>query len=67
ALAGYHAFHLLLTLFIGIGVWNRARMGRYATDGWQVRLVGYWWAWVAVAAILTAATTSLAAIPHVVP
>ncbi|MGZ4637162.1 cytochrome c oxidase subunit 3 [Oryzihumus sp.] len=67
ALAGYHAFHLLLTLFIGIGIWNRARMGRYATDGWQVRLVGYWWAWVAVAAILTAATTSLAAIPHVVP
>ena len=40
ALSGYHAFHLLLTLFIGIGVWNRARLGRYAGDHWQVRMVG---------------------------
>lgn len=67
ALAGYHAFHLVLTLFIGVAIWNRARIGRYATDHWQVRLVGYWWAWVTVAAIITAATTSLTTIPHVVP
>ena len=67
ALAGYHAFHLVLTLFVGVAIWNRARIGRYATDHWQVRLVGYWWAWVAAAAIITAATTSLTTIPHAVP
>ena len=67
ALAGYHAFHLVLTLFIGVAIWNRARIGRYATNYWQVRLVGYWWVWVTAAAIITAATTSLATIPHAVP
>lgn len=61
ALSGYHAFHLLLTLFIGVGVWNRARLGKFVTDRWHVRLVGYWWTWVAVSAIITAATTSLTA------
>ncbi|MEO7059381.1 MAG: cytochrome c oxidase subunit 3 [Lapillicoccus sp.] len=61
ALSGYHVFHLLLTLFIGIGVWNRARLGKFVTDRWHVRLVGYWWTWVAVSAVITAATTSLTA------
>ena len=64
ALSGYHAVHLALTLFIGIGVWNRARLGRFATDHWHVRLVGYWWTWVAASAVLTAATTSLTTIAH---
>jgi heme/copper-type cytochrome/quinol oxidase subunit 3 len=59
ALAGYHAFHVTLTLFIGIGLWNRARLGLFANNNWQVRIVGYWWAWVAISAVLTAATTSL--------
>lgn len=64
ALSGYHALHLVLTLFIGIGVWNRCRLGRFAADHWHVRLVGYWWAWVAISAVLTAATTSLTTIAH---
>lgn len=61
ALCGYHAFHLLLTIFIGTGIWNRARLGKLATDVWHVRLVGYWWTWVAVSAVITAATTSFTA------
>jgi heme/copper-type cytochrome/quinol oxidase subunit 3 len=67
ALAGYHAFHVLLTMFIGLGVWNRARLGKYASNHWQVRIVGYWWAWVAVSAVITAATMSFTTSPHVVP
>ena len=67
ALSGYHIVHLALTLFIGLGVWNRARLGLFAHNDWHVRLVGYWWTWVAIAAILTAATTSLTTSPHVVP
>src|SRR5450755_2732226 len=30
ALSGYHVVHLVLTLFIGLGVWNRARLGLFA-------------------------------------
>ncbi len=67
ALSGYHAFHLLMTLFIGLGVWNRARLGLFTANHWQVRLVGYWWTWVAISAVITAATTSLTATPPVVP
>jgi heme/copper-type cytochrome/quinol oxidase subunit 3 len=65
ALAGYHVFHLALTLFIGIGLWNRARLGRFADNHWHVRLVGYWWTWVAISAVITAAVTSLTASGHV--
>ncbi len=60
-LAGDNLFHLLLTLFIGIGVWNRARLGKFATNRWHVRLVGYWWTWVVVSAVITATTTSFTA------
>jgi heme/copper-type cytochrome/quinol oxidase subunit 3 len=64
ALAGYHVVHLLLTLFMGIAIVNRARLGRFAVDAWQVRLVGYWWTWVAVAAVIIAATTSFTTVAH---
>jgi heme/copper-type cytochrome/quinol oxidase subunit 3 len=66
ALAGYHVFHLVLTLFIGVGLWNRARLGRFADNHWHVRLVGYWWTWVAISAVITAAVTSLTTSAHVV-
>lgn len=59
ALAGYHVVHLLLSLFLGIGIMNRARVGRFAQTAWHVRLVGYWWSWLVLAAVLIAATTSL--------
>jgi heme/copper-type cytochrome/quinol oxidase subunit 3 len=66
-LAGASLFHLLITLFVGVGLWNRARQGKYTVaSSWQVRIVGLWWSWIAVAAIAGALTTSFIASPHVV-
>lgn len=65
-LAGANLFHLLLTLFLGLAMWNRARVGKYsATENWQVGIVSLWWAWVALAAVLSALTTSFIASPPV--
>ncbi len=59
ALSGYHVVHLLLTLFLGLGIWNRARRGVFTEHShWHVKLIGYWWMWVTAAALLTAFTTS---------
>jgi heme/copper-type cytochrome/quinol oxidase subunit 3 len=67
ALAGASLFHLLITLFIGVGLWNRARQGKYTVaSNWQVRVVGLWWSWIAIAAIASALTTSFIASPHIV-
>lgn len=64
-LAGANLFHIFLTLFLGIGLLNRARLGRYAADNdWQVRLVGIWWSWIAMASIIGAFTTSFVASPN---
>ncbi len=62
-------FHLLLTLFLGIGLWNRNRLGRYARgNDWQVRLIGAWWTWIAIAAVVTAFVTSFVSSPnHILP
>src|SRR5450631_3138744 len=63
-LAGANLFHLVLTLFLGLAIWNRARVGLYsATQNWQVGIVSIWWAWVAIAAVLSAFTTSYIASP----
>jgi heme/copper-type cytochrome/quinol oxidase subunit 3 len=65
-LAGANLFHLLLTLFLGLAMWNRARVGKYsATENWQVGIVSLWWAWVALAAVLSALTTSFITSPTV--
>lgn len=64
-LAGSNLFHLLLTLFIGFGLWNRSRLGKYtATDSWQVRVVGMWWSWIALSTLVGALTASFIASPH---
>lgn len=64
-LAAANLFHLALTLFIGFGIWNRGRLRKYtSTNNWQVRLVGYWWTWIAVASVLSAFTTSFVTSPH---
>lgn len=61
-LAGANLAHLLLTAFLGVAMWNRGRLGIYSAESnWQVRLVGFWWTWVAVAALLSAFTTSFIA------
>jgi len=65
-LAGANLFHLLLTLFLAVAMWNRGRLGRYsATESWQVGIVSMWWSWVALAAVLSALTTSFIASPAV--
>jgi len=57
-LIGYHLVHLLLLAFLGFGLLNRARAGvDRSRAAVQVRLVRYFWDWVAVAAVLTAITT----------
>jgi heme/copper-type cytochrome/quinol oxidase subunit 3 len=64
-LAGANLFHLLLTLFIGLGLWNRSRLGLFSpTNDWQVRMVGIWWTWVALAAVISAVPPSFIAAPH---
>jgi heme/copper-type cytochrome/quinol oxidase subunit 3 len=63
-LGGANLFHLLLTLFIGVGMWNRSRLGLYSpTNAWQVRVVGIWWTWIAIAAVISAVPTSFIAAP----
>jgi cytochrome c oxidase subunit I+III len=58
--------HLVLTLFLGLGMWNRGRLHIYSSSSnWQVRLVGLWWTWVAVAAVMGAFTTSFITSPNV--
>ena len=65
-LAGANMLHLLLTAFLGLAMWNRGRLHIYsAASNWQVRLVGTWWTWIAVAAALAALTTSFIASPNV--
>jgi heme/copper-type cytochrome/quinol oxidase subunit 3 len=62
--AGAGLFHLLLTLFLGIGILNRGRKGLLTAYGqWQARIIGIWWGWVMVAAVLVAFTSSFIASP----
>lgn len=63
-LAGANLFHLVLTLFLALAMWNRARLRKYsATDNWQVGIVSLWWVWVSIAALFSALTTSFIASP----
>lgn len=60
-IASGNVFHLLITLFLGIGVVNRVRhkVTRGRRD-WHVRIVGMWWTWVCVASLIGALTISVA-------
>jgi heme/copper-type cytochrome/quinol oxidase subunit 3 len=60
-IAGGNVFHLLITLFTGLGAANRAR--RQLTDGpqiWSLRIIGVWWGWVCLASATGALTISVA-------
>jgi heme/copper-type cytochrome/quinol oxidase subunit 3 len=60
-IAAGNVFHLLLTLFVGIGAVNRSRRGlTHGPQGWQLRIVGMWWLWVCVAAAIGALTVTVA-------
>jgi heme/copper-type cytochrome/quinol oxidase subunit 3 len=64
-LAAANLFHLLLTLFVGVGIYNRGRLQKITAGAdWQVRIVGLWWTWITVAAVLSAFTTSFIASPN---
>jgi heme/copper-type cytochrome/quinol oxidase subunit 3 len=67
ALGAANLFHILLTLFVGIGIWNRARLHKFSsTNNWQVKIIGLWWTWIAAAAVVSAFTTSFVASPNFV-
>ena len=46
--------HIALTIFISLGIWNRARLGLYTSDHWQVDIVRVWWLWMVVSSLLGA-------------
>jgi heme/copper-type cytochrome/quinol oxidase subunit 3 len=46
--------HLVLTVFIALGNWNRARLGLYKSDIWHVDIVNVWWVWMFVSSLLGA-------------
>ncbi|HUW78830.1 MAG TPA: hypothetical protein VMV52_08815 [Candidatus Nanopelagicaceae bacterium] len=57
-LAGANCFHLGITIFLGLGMFNRSRKGRYTKDDyWHVSIVGLWWAWIALASVMVSVTT----------
>ncbi len=53
-IAGLNTLHLVLTLFISIGNWNRSRLGLYVSDHWHVDIVNIWWIWMTVSSALGA-------------
>ncbi|PZS18876.1 MAG: hypothetical protein DLM57_05080 [Pseudonocardiales bacterium] len=64
-LGAANMFHLLITLFVGLGIVNRGRLHKFSsTNNWQVQIIGLWWTWVAAAAVLSAFTTSFVASPN---
>lgn len=62
--AGANLFHLLITTFLGLAMWNRGRRDLYNSGRtWQVEIVGLWWLWVTLASIAASFVTSFVASP----
>ena len=53
-IAGLNVMHLLFTVFIALGNWNRSRLGIYVADHWHVDIVNVWWIWMTVSSLLGA-------------
>jgi cytochrome c oxidase subunit 3 len=54
-LSGYHVYHLLLALFLGLGITHRALRGRYTSSNTVgVTAIGYFWYWTALMPVLVA-------------
>ena len=52
--------HLILVTFIGFGLWNRARQGRYDEGNWhRVRIIRFFAVWIAVTACVLTVVSSL--------
>jgi hypothetical protein len=60
-IAAGNVFHLVITVFLGIGIVNRVhrRVTKGARD-WHVRIVGVWYGWVCIASLVGAITVSVA-------
>lgn len=52
--------HLILTVLISLGNWNRARLGLYKSNYWHVDIVNIWWLWMTVSSALGAFCLSMA-------
>lgn len=64
ALAVGNMIHLILTSFISFGIWNRARLNLFSKNNhWNVKVVGIWFAWVALSTVLTSLLTLLVQSP----
>ena len=50
--------HLVLTVFIALGNWNRSRLGIYKNDHWHVDIVNVWWLWMVTSSMLGALALS---------
>lgn len=64
ALAVGNMIHLILTTFVGLGIWNRTRLGLFTkSHHWHVRIVGIWFAWICISTVLTSLLTLLVNAP----
>jgi heme/copper-type cytochrome/quinol oxidase subunit 3 len=64
-IASANLFHILLTAFLGLAMWNRSRRHIYSAESsWQVEVVGLWWTWIALAAIGVSFVTSFITSPR---
>lgn len=45
--------HLVLTVFIALGNWNRGRLGLYTKNHWHLSISNVWWIWMVVSSGLT--------------
>ncbi len=50
-LSAYHGFHLLVTAIVGVLIVGRSAAGRLVGQPYLAQVVGYWWYYVAIAAM----------------
>ena len=57
-MTGTQLVHLFILLFVGIGIWNRGNQGKFDDGKYNhVTVVGYFWYWLALVAILGGLTS----------
>lgn len=49
--------HLVMLLVVGIGIWNRGSQGKLDQNHTHATVVGYYWYWIALTAVLGGLTT----------
>jgi len=60
-IAAGNVFHLLITVFLGLGIVLRVHRRRtLGAHDWHVRLVGIWFAWVCVASLIGTLSVTVA-------